>query len=567
MLDGVQSKQRIAQNPSTVSNSGRFHICTIPRTGEMLIEHRRSESLVQEAEAKFRAGFYDDALDLLDGCEDWVAPVNEEAVCLKAQILGRRNPLVSLQELANSQDIFVTPQGMFNYYLAIGRGYAATRNFEAAESMYRKARKLLTSLDQSQNLLSQVALQEARLRWMKGEFDPESVELIHALQDTAPQGKMNALLVRAWMHAGLERYDLQLADFAAALHIAGEYEGQCDAYTIGVILYGILRIAMETGNEAAMSAGKAAFDRMTWTPDLQTEHFQSVRALGFHAFLSGEAIRAQRYFKESQALATSQPWEVTAHLDRAHVASINKNDLWAMEETLEAERLARDVAWVTTQGEERMALVTLGVLFAKIDMAKAQHYIALFNQMGTSNVAPSLALARDRRALALERFASGRVQQVLGNEELATTLLQEAYAIFDQVGYRYRAALTALALHELTGDAAWQRRSQENAAIYPRSPVNETIENAPDEPADEIFMSLTPSQKQVFAAICEGLSVAEMAERFNRSIFTINKHIQAVYNSYDVHSRNELRAEAKQRKLFGQVWASSLDTYLKVVKS
>ena len=531
----------------------------------MLIEHRRSQSLVQEADAKFRSAYYDDALDLLEGCEDWDAPVNEDAVLLKAEILTRRNPLASLQELANSQDVFQTPRGMFRYFLGLGAGYALTRNFEAAEAMFRKARKMLKGGEA--DLLPQVALQEARLRWMMGDSDPESVDVIHALQDKTAMGKMAALLNRGWRHADSNHYDRQIVDCIAALKIAQEQPDECDAFVVGRVVHALLRVAMETGDEAAVGVGQRAFEGLAWTPDIQVEQFQAVRVLGWFAFLSGEAIRAQRYFKVAQALAPSKAWEVTAHLDRAHVASINNNELWAMEETFEADRIAKDVAWATTRGEERISLATLAVMMAKIDMAKAQTYIGLYNQLGSSSIDPNLVVSRDRRAVAAERYAAGCVQRTLGNTELATTLLEEAYTVFNGAGHHHRAALAAVVLFEITGASQWQERGQVHGSHFARSPVSAAVERAASEPDDEIFKTLTPSQKQVLAAICEGLSVAEMAERFSRSVFTINKHIQAVYGAFDVHSRNELRAEAKKRRLFGQVWASSLDSYIRLVKS
>ena len=531
----------------------------------MLNEHSLLMERLKAAETTFRAAQYDDALDMIEGCEDWDAPINEEAVCLKAEILSRRNPLESLHHLANCQDIFVTERGKFNYFVANGREYANTRSFATAQTMFREARKLLKSDDA--DLLPRVALQESRLRWMQGEFDPECIELTQALGDPTPSGKIAALLVRGWMHAGLEHYDLQVNDFLSALQIASQHPDKFDVATIGRVLHSMLRVSMETGDAQGMAAGQEALEQLKWTPDVQVDHFQATRVLGWHSFLQGEGMRAQRYFKTCHSLAPSTAWQIMAHLDRASVASISQNDLWAMEELYEADRLSDEVTWEATSGEERFALVTLAVLFAKSDMARALHYVALYNQIGTDSIQPTLAIVHDRRATAIERYASGRVQQVLGEIQLAEQLLTEAYEIFTHVGYHYRAAITGLALHEVSGDPVWQERSLEHASRYPNSRVPEQIEQTKTQPEDAIFVTLTPSQKQVFLAICEGLSVAEIAARFRRSVFAINKHLQTVYDAFSVNTHKDLRAEAKRRNLFGRVFISSFDTHLKLEKA
>ena len=526
---------------------------------------QQAHATLCSAEEHLRAARYDEALDLLDDCEQWGAAA-EEATCLKAEIMSRRDSLAALTELVNSQDTFVTARGRCRYDLLLGRVYANVRDFEAAESALAKAGIL--AVDDNADLAPRVAVQKARLRWMRGEYDPACPQLAAAFQDETVAGRIYALTIRGWMHAGLEDYPAQIEDFIEALRLAASNPDRYDAYTMGTIVHALLRVAFETGHQAGFEAAKTFFEMMTWTDDIAVDRFQSLRVLGWQGFMTGQSVRAQRYFRQAQAIAPTPAWQVMAFLDRAYVARINKNDLWSMDELFEADDIAKNLEWSATQGEERFALVMLALLFARIDMAHAQHYASILSLIGMAYVSPTLAITRDRRAIALKNYSFGRVQQIFGDKDLAVQLFTEAYAFFDKVGYHFRAAEVAVALFEVTGDGEWQKRSEAHAHAVARSDqARESVVTNRFEPENETFKTLTPSQRQVFSAVCEGLSVDEIAKRFCRSAFTINKHLQAIYTAFAVGSQGELRVKAKQLGIFGHLVTTALDTHLSVVRA
>src|SRR6202011_557272 len=51
-----------------------------------------AESL-RDARVALRAALYDAALELLEGCEDWPAAFAEQSVTIKAETIGRRDPV------------------------------------------------------------------------------------------------------------------------------------------------------------------------------------------------------------------------------------------------------------------------------------------------------------------------------------------------------------------------------------------------------------------------------------------------------------------------------------------
>lgn len=492
-----------------------------------------------------RAARYDDALGLLRDCEDWSVALSEQAILLKAEIYLRRDPVTSLELLARANDAFTTPGGRFGYYLASGKAHANCRDYEGAAAMFRSAEKLLPQGEA--NWLARLGYQKARLLWLTRKFDPQCAELVAALSDPSSNAQLLALSVRGWMHAGLEDYEAQIADLSAAIHIALAHPGECDTAAVAVGIHSLLRIGFELGDAQAVELGAAAYEALAWTPDVQVDRFQSVRALGWDAFLHGKSARAQWLFKDSKNLAPSAAWKVMAHVDRAYVARMNLNEIWATEELLQANTIARDIVWSATQGEERLALVTLAILFAPIDMGRAQHYVSTYMLMGTENINPTLALNNDRRGVGLERYASGRVHQVLGHNDLATTQLESAYKIFSETRHHHRASLAAIGLHEVTGDAHWLELARTHAGHFPHSPISERLTDDTAAVEQDVLYGLNGMQRQIALALREGLDIDELSRRFSRSTFTLSKQIALIYTAIGVNSRTELRTALEGR--------------------
>jgi tetratricopeptide (TPR) repeat protein len=497
------------------------------------------------AREALRAAQYDRALELIDGYEDWDGSACEEAVLLKAETLSRRNPIAALEWLARTNDLLTSPVAKFGYLLASGKAYANSRNFDSAHEMFRAAEELVDGA--GENALARLGYQRARLRWMMRDFDPHAEEIAWALRNPDATAQLQALNIRGWMYAGLEQFERQIVDASAALRIAEQHSDACDLASIGTLLHSTSRLAFELGHRDAIALAQSVYECVPWTNDLRIDRFQTVRAFAWDAFIQGEPARAQWLFKDSKTIAPSVAWQVMAHLDRAYVARISDNEPWAMEELAQAHTLARNVQWGATLGEERLALVTLALLFAPVDMGQAQRYVSTYIALGTENVDPTLAIGGDRRAIGFEKFASARVHQVLGNSSLAIRSYETAYDIFAQINFHYRAAIAAMGLWETTKMPSWLDRAKLHAAHVPNSPIAAKL-NAPDaDKAGDHLAQLSPMQQQLAHALCEGLEMAALCERFSRSSFTLQRQIDALYEALGVRTRAELRDELQRR--------------------
>ncbi|MHB8148410.1 MAG: hypothetical protein ACYDGM_14270, partial [Vulcanimicrobiaceae bacterium] len=497
------------------------------------------EDRLELARACIRNAQYDRALELLASCEEWPSPFEEQGVLARAEVLTRRDPVLALEVLARYSDVFVTDVGRIGYYLASGKAYANSRNFESALEMFTSAQRIVES--GHPECAARLAYQRMRLRWLTRDYDTDANDVRIAVTDADPSVRFEALIVRGWMFAGREMYQNQIDDLSAALELAAENPERCDAHAASRAMHALCRIGFELGNNQGVAVGARAYEAMDWTPDLGEDRFLTARALAWHAFLQGDSARAQWLLRDAKELAPTEAWKVTAHVDRAYVARMNRNESWAMDELLHAHGLAYKVSWGATTSEERQALISLAILFAPVDMAQAQRYVSTYIRLGMDSVDPTLAITNDRRNVGFEKYATGRVQQVLGNIASASRAFEVAYTIFSSSGHHFRAALAAEGLAQSSGDATWLERARTHAAHFPNSALYANLKESKSPVQCAYPEGLSQMRRQLALALGEGLDIAALSQRFSRSEFTMKREIQAVYDAFGVHGRSELR--------------------------
>jgi DNA-binding CsgD family transcriptional regulator len=504
-----------------------------------------AESL-RDARVALRAALYDAALELLEGCEDWPAEFAEQAVTIKAETIGRRDPVGAVTYLTTVEDIVSSAKGRFEFAIQLGKAHATVRSFSQAESRYSEARALAHAVPDGAHTM---AYHDLRMRWFRRECDPSAPEVALALAHPDPSIASAAYAYRAWLHAGNEDYAAHAADLCRAVEYATLPTAEpVDVATLATSIHALAQFGFETADADAVAAARRASDAVAWTPDVAFHHYTATRAFGWDVFLRGRAAEAQWAFKDARTLAPSTACRLTAHLDRAYVARISGNEFWAAEELAHADALTYDVKWGTSHGEERQLLVTLAVLHAPTDAPRAQRYASMYSQIGTENVDPALAIHQDKRAVAHEKYALGRIEQTQGRRDAAIAALQEAYAIFDGASFHYRASLTAAALAELTGEERWRAASVHHAGFYPDCPLATFAEGSLAR-EEAMPSELTPLQRQIARALWGGADPAELSRRFSRSMFTIENQIAAVFQAFGVASRAALLEEGRRRCL------------------
>ncbi|GAC1429644.1 MAG: hypothetical protein NVSMB5_24080 [Candidatus Velthaea sp.] len=485
------------------------------------------------------------ALDALLECEDWPIEIAEYAVLVKADTLTRRDAAAALAWLATTNDIVATDAARFERELLTGRAFANVRNFHGAAARFERARQFLGSVPGG---VPKLAYQVARLKWFRREAKPDDADLVLALTDPDPSGRAAAYSVRSWTHAAAGNYRGQIDDLVNALEIAAAAQYRCDVATMGIIVHTLARISFEIADSRGLAIARMAFENIQWTDDVRVDKFQTLRALGLDAFMRGEVARAQWLFRDASEAAPTPAFEALAHLDRAYVARIMRNEPWALDELHEAQRISDGVAWGQTFGEERLALVMLAVLLAPVNAPEAQRFAAMYSMLGVESVSPMLALSQEKRAVAAEKYALARIEQMLGSGADVLQTLQDAYEVYAPIDHHYQAMMVAATLAEITGDALWSDRVKAHVARYPGCPlVAETVEALVQ--SDAALDTLSPLQRQLARAHWSGLGIPELSNRFSRSLYTIEHQLADIYRAFDVASAAGLRREALRRGL------------------
>jgi tetratricopeptide (TPR) repeat protein len=501
---------------------------------------------LRDARVALRSAWYDAALELLDGCEDWAPELAEEAIVIKAETILRRDPVGAVAYLTTVEDIPTSPSGQFKFALMYGQAHATVRDWSSAESRYAEARTLASSIEHGLELM---AAHDLRLKFFKRELEPGSPEAALAVTHPDPTVASIAYAHRAWLYAWLGHYEAHITDLRRAVSYATVPTAEpVDVAALAVSTHALAQVSFETANEEGILAAREAAEAIAWTPDVRSAQFATVRAFGWDAFLRGRAGEAQWTFKDARALAPGAEWQVLVHLDRAYVARISRNEVWAIEELAEADRLARDIRWESAYDESRQILVTLAVLHAPVDAVRAQRYAATYSRIGSENVAPMWACSTDRRAFAHAKYAQGKIDQTLGRKDAAVASLLQAYEIFDSASYHYRSALTASALAEVTGEDRWREKAMQHAQRYPDCPLASVVESAVSRES-AMPAELTPLQRQIARALWSGADSTDLSQRFSRSLYTIERQIAAVFTAFGVASRGALLEEARSRGL------------------
>jgi len=131
-----------------------------------------------------------------------------------------------------------------------------------------------------------------------------------------------------------------------------------------------------------------------------------------------------------------------------------------------------------------------------------------------------LAASHDRSTVGFGNYSQGKIQQTLGNPDLAQEILEAAYANFAPVGHHHQAVLAAQALTEVTKDAVWADKTGMHSAAYSGSPLTTQIAQAA-KAGDPVIEGLSPLQRQLARAHRTGLNVDNLSKQFIDVVFNV----------------------------------------------
>ncbi len=483
--------------------------------------------------------------------EEVLAPLRrdrmgDDALLLQARLATFRDPAAGL---ALTTSLPLRHSARFNAEAAIiaASGLSRIGEFTEADARLAQAESYAGT---DRELCAKVALYRSAALMLQGRI-PEIEPQLALIRDTpdpgirAQAGVMHAVLLRQRGH-----YRQQIPVLLRALFELRAAE-KPSALVLASTLHMLAEIVVEFWEPTLATIVEEAFEAIEWHEGIADWHFFISRALSWWYALSGDSLGAFRYLKRAVSLPVRDALRVLNHADRAYLARSQGELAWSQQEVNDADELARGVSW-RSESDERddasIALASLAELYAVTDVERANEYLARFqsfrHQMSLSNTR-----RHDRTDEAFVGAVKGVVAAALGRLSEATRALGDAYRIYDQIGYDWRAGRVALHLASITSEPAYLESAHAKLRHYPNSWLAaEYAQSAHQVGLSDIVPGahLTAAQWRVFRLLADGYSLGEIATHLGRSVNTVRNHVGAVYAALGVHSRTELRALARK---------------------
>ncbi len=419
----------------------------------------------------------------------------------------------------------------------LGTALGLTRDFVAGKSLLDRA---LTRLPKRSPLTDDAQYYRASIAW--AEHDHRTAESIIApqLESPDPNNRARTHVLLSWVALRRCQVEKQVSELEAALDELDVAPERDEFYRANALLT-LALLGRELNLPESRARVRSIYDSMLWNNGIALHRFQVTRFLATYDALEGNELGAFGRLRTAMQQAPTDYWRVFCLLDRARLAKQTGERAFALDLLLEADELAMGLQWGTTEDEERAALLVAAELFSDVDPSVSQRYLALSRSL-TSKVSALLVYGSDPRVRAFEAYSAGVTQLNLGDRAAAATLLLEAWSIFNDFHYGWRAALCALGLFEATREARWLERADRCISPWPRSWIARLI--ASTIAATRSRIELPAVQRQVLELLRSGKRNAEIAAILGRSPHTVRNHIAQLFKAYGVTTRAALVASS-----------------------
>jgi DNA-binding CsgD family transcriptional regulator/tetratricopeptide (TPR) repeat protein len=418
--------------------------------------------------------------------------------------------------------------------VTLGAALGYTRDYVAGLRLIDRA---LENLLPGDKLFDDAHYYKSAIAWMQHNH-VEAQELVDIqLRSNDANNRARAHIMQSWIT--LRRGDVrqQAAELQRALDEL-EAADSPDEYFRANALNTLALLCRELPLADVADRVRHVYETMPWTSGLALERFQITRYLAGLDELSGNHLAAFREFKQAARFAPSEHWSVLCSLDRARLAKNTGESAFASEQLHEAHEIAQRVSWSEVAGEERAALTVLAELFADENPAISEQYLARFRTLGSS-ISPILSYGTDPRVRGFQAYSQGMAWLRLGDTRQGEASLGEAWAIFEEYDYGWRAALCAVALFEATGDRRWMERAAVKIQPWPNSWIAKRVSSA-KAPTVVQIENVTPAKREVLELVKDGRRNADIAKRLGRSPNTVRNQMSQLFQLFDVKNRTEL---------------------------
>ncbi len=482
-----------------------------------------------EFEGALRAADFDRCRRLVEGQQ------TPEAVLAAARLALREHR--GADAIGLLSDFPETPQkNRIARDVLLGAALGSTKDYVAGNRLIDRA---LNDLAPGDPFYDEALYYRAAIAWMRHDHREAEAAANLQLESSDGNNRARARIVLSWI--ALRRGDVlrQVQELQMALDEL-DATAEPDQYFRANALFTLALLCRELPLPDVAERVRGLFESLPWTSGLKLERFQVTRFLATVDELDGNELAAFSGFKKASRLAPSDHWGVLCLLDRALLAKNTGELAFAAEQLSDAHEISQRLSWSDVTGEERSALLVLAELFAYEDSAIAEQYLARFRSLGTT-VIPLLSYGSDPRVRGFEAYTQGVAWLRLGDAEVGQAALKEAWSIFEDFNYEWRAALCALALHQATHDRRWIERGARKIASWPRSWIARRVNDA-SRVATFPLERIPPAKREVLELLRAGRRNSEIAKVLGRSPHTVRNQLAQLFQTFNVKSRAELVA-------------------------
>ncbi|MEA2718517.1 MAG: Bacterial regulatory protein luxR family [Candidatus Eremiobacteraeota bacterium] len=342
-----------------------------------------------------------------------------------------------------------------------------------------------------------------------------------------------------WIEIARERYPFAGRHFAEALATL-EAAGERDEWARARAMHALAVLALETLDLRALqqlTVGQGRVGAEACEP-----LFHTMQTIGWLRMLDGDESGALTEFERARALAPSPSLVAAAEVNRASYFRIRGESGAARSYLQLAGEALRGQRWADANADERMTLLEYALEAYQLEPTSAGPTLTRYLS-GAQRRRAALAFENDRRVEAIELTARGALEAFHKRPRDAARLLRDALDIWGKIGYRYREAMTALLIDDIVpGDVNVRDAARRATASAPKSWLRREVDRRTARVASG-YDALSPAERRVMIAICEGKTSKQIAADFGRSFHTIRNQTLKVYATMGVRTRSALVAE------------------------
>lgn len=413
-----------------------------------------------------------------------------------------------------------------------------------AERYIREGYRVAESMDAGPKDTAELRYYHALLCWSSNRID-EAETLIRELLD-APGWQLRAHAVLSWIAASRGNLNAQLELLGEAV------QHEDDAWTRGVVLESYSELACSLYRPQHGKIIERLAKELRWTDDMRPQQFWTYHHLGWLAAVSGYDLKANEFFckcadvaKHDSAMRIIAAYDLSLH---AHYLGERKT---AEEKCKEAMQLVGRASF-TTDRVERLALILMTIAAARLNFVEDAELCWNTYEAIQTRITPIIAYGLgDRRLYAMEQYALGWLERARGKTTKALTHFGAALDVWNDIGYYWRAAVTAISMNQISHrPKALDEASVHTDRYFPRAWFARELTELHQRMGNPILQNLSPQKSAVISHLLRGRSYRDIATEMGTTETTIRRHVHELIARFSPEDRTRA-ALCEQLRLLG----------------